>query len=306
MNIDFKKLGDIALAVRKQLGLTRIDVQLDTGISIETIRRLEIGMEPKISTLEILTDYYSFDLLSVLSLCRTKNSFFSKETLSGVIDYMRSNDVNEFEQFLSQLYTGLVKESHESKGRDIHYLAGFLQSLKSIKINQTRNIETTIINIEQLLLSISYKSNTNKSNTFLSPFEMTVSIFLAILYRRNNNANKSISLLNSILAKLEQYPLLSCEQLSNIVTVNLNLSYAYHYFDDHDKVLSIIDSVLNNSEFTFTNATYHDLLLRKAHALYMKENSDYLHIYKTILLNETSERYQSIVTTAEKTYGLKL
>ncbi len=304
MNLNYVLLGQHTKTIRTTLGLTRRDVHQDTGLSLETIRRLEIGREPKISTLEILSEYYKFDLLDALIQCRTDSNLFSSNIIEDVISFMRNMD----DEGVANAIDYLIREI-EPKSKihpNVKYLSIFLESLKSIRHNKTIHGEVSIISIEQLLFGLSRRPSVLISDPFLSDLETFITIFLAVLLRRSNQVTKSITLLESLLNKINDYPLLGSKHLNFIVTINLNLSYAYHYFDDHEKVIEIVDSTLNNSQLTFSNTTYHDLLLRKAHAFYEIGNPAYKAILETIMLNETTERIHQIAGIAESKFHITL
>ena len=75
--------GKLLREIRNQKGVTLAHVSNSTGIAEETIRRIELDkFEPKLSTLEILSNYYRLDLIELISKRRNNNSMFSDTFIS--------------------------------------------------------------------------------------------------------------------------------------------------------------------------------------------------------------------------------
>ncbi len=65
--INLKAFGQALKQVRLSLGYTQQDVRSNTGISCDTLRRIENGLViPRYETLEYLSYFYKVDLLPIL------------------------------------------------------------------------------------------------------------------------------------------------------------------------------------------------------------------------------------------------
>ncbi len=300
--MNFIKFGELAKEIRQNLNLTRSDVTKATGIAQETLRRLENGIEPKISTIELLSEFYKFDLLNSTLECRDETHIFSSKKIEQVIEYMRTSDTDIVTHAIKLITSDLTVKSKTNP--NARYVSDFLHLLSQIKLDKTNSIEACIANTENLLFSLSTIPSQFLIDKYLSDLEIYLAIFLATQYRRVNQVSKSLQILESLTSKLLDYPMLTETQKNFLSTINLNKSYAYHYFEEHHKVIKIVDETLADHRFRFSNTTYNDYLLRKAYALYALNRGEYKAIYCSVILNDTDERVKQIKAISKSKYNI--
>lgn len=89
MNTYGNEISSLLKRVRKHYKYTLVYVSKMTGIAEETLRRLESDkFEPKLSTLNILSDFYRIDLVELYSRKRGVGSLFSEEFIKAFNTYL--------------------------------------------------------------------------------------------------------------------------------------------------------------------------------------------------------------------------
>ncbi|MCK8059015.1 MULTISPECIES: helix-turn-helix domain-containing protein [unclassified Fusibacter] len=303
MNLDFVRFGDQIRQIRKNCGVSQEKVSEITGVAIETLRRLEKGIaEPKLSTLEKLSEVYKYDLIFLLTKHRSKFSFFSNEIAGMITNELDSLNYVELKAKIEEVIQHIIDSNgpkHNSK-----YYIDYLEGFKSLELNTTKNIDKNIINTEAILMLLSKDRKNIATDPYLFSLEVSASIYLVIQYRRSKRNIEAINLIECLIDKIRSYPALSDEHIRNLATLYLNLSYSYHHLDEHEKVKAIVDGAIGDPVLSFRSTTYNNLMLRKAIAMFHLDDPDYYHILTGVLLNETEVRKNQIGKTLLDLYGI--
>lgn len=302
--IDF---GKKVLKIRKDCGLTRENVKDITGISIETLRRLEAGLpEPRINTLEKLSILYRFDLIELLSKSRSPLSFFSEDLIKKTTDKINRLDFEGLRDVIDSALQDVMdsKNPENSEELNINYYTDFFNALKALKLNETKDLKLNVIMLENILLVVSRNQKSLLGEVYLYPFEVVVAIYLISLYRRTNQYALAISTSEAMMRKLEKYPLLNDRSTDQLGALYQALAYVYHAMDKHEKVIEIVDDAFGNPRLAFTNTLYVDLLLRKATALLKLGNKDSYDLFTVAIQNSYGERKKNIIRVIKEIYGV--
>jgi transcriptional regulator with XRE-family HTH domain len=302
--MNYIEFGDKALKIRKNCGFTREAVKEITGISIETLRRLEMGVpEPRINTLEKLSALYRYDLIELLSKSRSQLSFFSEALIKKTTEKINQLDleglVDVIDEALKDLMGSIDPEDSNSK-----YYTVFFNALKSLKINKINDFKMNVIMIENILLILSRNQKSLLNEPYLFPFEVMAAIYLISLYRESRQFDIAITTCEEMMKKLEKYPYLNDRGVDQLGALYLALSYIYHAMDEHEKVIEIVDSAFGNSLLAFTNTLYVNLLLRKAIAFHSLGNNESYDIFTVALQNTYGERKKHIAKVIKNQYGI--
>lgn len=307
MQINYSLYGKEVRNIRKSMKLTQEDVYNHTGISIETLRRLEKGVqEPKISTLEKLSHYYKFDLVSLLKHCRSKRSFLSEEIIHSINHDLINCDYESLKATISLLMNDFLRKANSTCHQEaIKYLTRYLDTFNKIDFSKYNDLSKNIINVEKFLLFLNRNNTGIGSDIYLYDLEVSSIIYLIALYRQNANFQEAIKLSYEVIDKIKHYPYHSKIQLNHLGALYLNLAYVYHRIDNHEKVIEIVDEALHNTNIIFTNHLYNELVVRKAFALYFLENDDYMDLITSVLYNTSPSHKKTVCKVLYNKYSIK-
>lgn len=307
MAIDYSKFGAYIKEKRNQMGFTQEHVASYAGISVETQRLIENGRrEPRVITLERLSEIYKTDLIYVLSQSRVDYDFFSDTFIERINSSLNNFDYIEFIDHINELiaiikneYTNDKKKNH----RNSRYI-NYLETFKNVRFDDVRYKENNSIAIEQVLEFLSITGKDPLIDPSLYYIELQMGITLAVLLRKTNQFDRSKEFLHLIIDSLENERYLTQRQSDYLVVAYFNLSYIYHRLDEHEKVIEIIDSVLLEENLHLKRIAISDFLIRKAIAQFHLGNENYKHLYATALTMENVTRVGNIQERLFDMYGI--
>lgn len=281
-------LGQQLREIRKNIGLTQHDVSEQTGISHETLRRLENGIEyVRISTLEKLSELYKVDLYKLASMSAELGSRFN----TFLEEIGKSINRGSSEMFHSKINT-LINELSLSKDPNEKSYIGYLGALLKF---ETYSL-TEYAHSELALSHLYIDSVSQKSNYYITPFEITLNIYWAIFLRLKDNMPLSISVLESTLERVKNLPYPISEKTHSIVVIYINLSNAYHNLKDYNKAINLIEDVLYSKDMAYRLDDYFQLLFRKGISQFKSGNDNYKktfsHAFSLIDSTEFQELYE--------------
>lgn len=259
-------IGRMLRELRMSLNLTLEQVAQKVGISEETVRRIELDQfEPKISTLEILSDFYRIDLIELISRKRGVHSVFSETFISQVNDFINKGEYVQLRLFADDVLRDLLSTKNPSKNA----LSTFLYSIKYLKYDPINGQNDTIAIVESILLEISPTYLNEEGFQYPLPIEVSCILLLSIMYRQNESYDKALQILKVTIKRIESMPLINDRYADYLASAYLNLAYTYHSLEAHDLVISTVDECFNHHQISFTKTVMSHLLFRKGLALYL-------------------------------------
>jgi transcriptional regulator with XRE-family HTH domain len=260
-------LGQQLREIRRNIGLTQHDVSEQTGISHETLRRLENGKEfVRFSTLEKLSELYKVDLYKLASMSAELASRFNTflEEIGKSINHGSS------EVFHSKI-KALIDELSLSNDPNEKYYISYLGALLKFETYSLSEFAHSELALSHLYID----SVSQKANYYITPFEITLNIYWAIFLRLKENIPLSISVLQSTLTRVKNLPYPISEKTHSIVVIHINLSNAYHNLKDYNKAISLIDDVLFSKDMAYRLDDYFQLLFRKGISQFKSGSESY-------------------------------
>lgn len=253
-------IGSILRDLRNKLDLTLDEVAQAIGIADETIRRIETDkFEPKLSTLETLSDFYRVDLIELIARKRKSDNIFSEGLVSRINDILNRQDYNELKQFADSL----LKESLDYNQTIDNNFRLFLYALKYVKYDPKNGQNDNIGMLEEVLVKLSPRFYDQKTLIYPYPLETSVILLLSVIYRQNGDYTKAINLLNSLIIRILALPYINERFTNFLASAYINLAYTYHSKGDHEKVIETVEECLSNSKVNFTRTALSHLLFRK-------------------------------------------
>lgn len=296
-------IGKLMREIRNAQNLTIKQVSTATGIAEETIRRIELDkFEPKVSTLETLSNYYRLDIIELISRNRSFDSMFSDAFISKVNQMVNARDFNQLRSFADlEIKTLTADKNHNQVA-----LTTFLYSLKYIKYDPQNGQNDTISVLESILLKITPDYLKNSGTNFPLPIEVSCILLLSIMYRQNRNFNQAIELLTVTIERILNMPLINVRFSDYLASAYLNLAYTYHSMEAHDKVVETVDKCLNHLKVNYNKIVLSHLLFRKGLALYFLDDPLHHAILSTALSLMSAEEQEQLKKVMKTKYHLEL
>lgn len=296
-------IGETLRELRTRYNLTLDQVSEDTKIASETIRRIELNkFEPKISTLEILSDYYRVDLIELIARKRKNISVFSEELITSINYYLNNQDFDGLKAFVESL----LKSSELDIVTSNLNLKSFLYALKYIKYDPSNGQNDIIGLLEDILVNLSPTSKKINQSIYPFPLEVSISLLLTVVYRQNGNYQKSIDLLRVIINRIQNLPLINDRFSDYLASAYYNLAYTYHSSTEHQKVIDTINESFDNPKVNYTKTAISYLLFRKGVALLLLGDADYEAFIVTSLSLMDTETKVLMERNLLKLYGYEV
>lgn len=306
MNINFQEFGKKVKKIRRSLNYTQDDVKNYTGISNETMRRIENGIqEPKVSTLEKLGLLYKYDLVDLLCKSRNPLSFLSDEMIATINKSLREMDYEGLKSTIQKMVTHVLNQYDDLKDEyNQKYLKAYLNAFNNIEFKKTKDLDKNIINVENFLIFLSNNKQIIGGDPYLYSLEVSSILFLMTLYRQKAYYDKALSLGKETLNKLNALPSFTMRQLNHIGALYLNISYTYHHIKDYDQSLYYIDAALSDKKLVFSGHLYTELMFRKTIALFHLKDPRYKAMATALIMNCDETRKHMYCGVFKKTYSI--
>lgn len=153
-------IGENLRKIRNDYNLTLDEVSEATEIATETIRRLEKNQfEPKLSTLEVLSDYYRVDLIELLARKRRNTRIFSENLIKRINDFLNQQDFDGLKVYTNSL---LNSSDFDLISLNIN-LKSFFYALNYIKYDPINGQNDNISILEDILVNMTPSSKKKKS-----------------------------------------------------------------------------------------------------------------------------------------------
>lgn len=284
--MDKIKFGEHLKTIRKNLHFTQKQVTELTGVSQETLRRIENGIEyASISTLSTLSDFYKIDLFKMISLSPESDDKFSSD-VDKIALSLKSGNIEGFKEEIRTL----IEDIKGKKDYDSTYYIEYLNILLDLELKTAKNANDS----ELILTNLYFSNNALKSNYYITPFEITLNIYLAIVLRVNNNFKESLNVLESTRERTMHLPYAATENAHTFAVIAINISTAYHAMQNYDQAIEVINALLNDYQMSFRLDDYFQLLYRKGISFYKLNDPTYQHVLKTAFYLISNETYRDL------------
>jgi len=308
MAIDNKKLGTIARERRHKMKLSQREVYEYTGISEETLRLLEKGArEPRLITLERLSELYKYDLISAAAHCRNKTDFFSASFLEEINYFLSNGKYTEFENKIDELIKSLRKSyiNDAKKTKENMKFVESLENFKNVNLYSTKFSIHTSIYLEELLTFFNFSKEGPLEDKSLHYIEIQIGIILSAIYRKSDHFEAAEEILNKIISTLDDEKFLNPRQMDYLIVAYYHLCTLYHRRREFDRILDTLDQLYQRYDLKYRKIYFNTLQFRKGVTLYLKGNDNYKHILATLLMSENETRAAEYYETLIREYDIK-
>jgi transcriptional regulator with XRE-family HTH domain len=283
---DLKAFSSRLREIRKSLGYTQDNVVTGTGLSGETLRKLENGLVvPRYDTIEMLSLFYKTDLQAVLNNYKSSSELIKYYEIIDyhIVGYHTASiisTIDSFNQFLSESTLKLIdiKELHQLK---LLFHGLYL----SYTTNDAPDVIDTVIDtyIESIRICNPAFSIEHWRQFKYSNVELRILFALASLYGVRRACELSNALLFFINDSMDFS--FSSKHIDKLLIAKafVLISYNYHRMDQHELALEYASKGIAycNQHAIMSNLAL--LLARKGTAMYFLKQTGYLECFDQAL-----------------------
>ncbi|MBI9014966.1 MAG: helix-turn-helix transcriptional regulator [Clostridiales bacterium] len=307
---DTQEFGNYLKNLRESLKITQNNVKELTGLSLETIRKLERGISiPRYDTLELLSKVYKVDVLQIFSLYRSSSDLYSfyNNLDHLIVEYNQEKLTNLLEDFQNRISEETAEKVFEKKE-----LKQFILILKGIEAYSTEERKEACYDYFIEAMKIGNSSfelkNINRFKYTQLEHRILLLIALALSFKRE------LKLANKILILSLETNQLKCRLDFNdirlMIKIYFNLSYNFFGDEDYQNSLKYADEGIKYCQKHHSMYALSGLFYRRGIAKFFMEVDDYMtdltYAMQLFYINDQfdlAKLYQDI--TFEK-YGIKI
>lgn len=267
MALNQAHFGKVLKKIRKSGKLRQLDAYQATGVSIDSLRLLEGGhREPRLFSLERLSDFYRMDLLEILHTCRSENDILSPIFLKKAQDFVLAKDaVGLYRQICDAFEEMLAHYEDDAYGRKDVQIKQYFKDFSTLRLSGQLNPAKITQDFQAMFAYLS--PTAPMSSTYCYDLERLLMLGIGITSRENKQL---ISAEEWFTKLLKSFPAMdSCNpwQMSfYTLTVNhlFRVRYEGRRFDDG---LTLINTTLATPSLRLTTEETAILMVQKTAAM---------------------------------------
>lgn len=296
---NLENFGKRVRDLRQSLGYTQKEVHENTGIGLETIRRLEKGERlVKFDTLTYLSLFYKIDLLEELRIYSSSNKILRYyDRLDDIIvsyDYQKlMNLSNDFEKYIGN------DDENTLELFKLNTINQFKQLIKGITYLFSGEKSTNNLALDNFLNSLQITipnfSLDNFKDHKYNVFEMRILLIIGVTLNETENHKKSNEILIFIITKLNFDKRAVFNEKKSIIKTYFNISYNYNDLYNHKKALEYANRGIEYCKENHLLYNLNHLYYRKGIAEYLlgKDEKIYMDsLHKAIHVLEIQGQYE--------------
>lgn len=265
--------------IRKSLGYTQEDVVAGTGLSVETLRKLEKGTSiPKYDTIELLSLFFKIDLHEVMHQYKNSSELF--KYYARIDQYIYNSEREQLENLIKSFESFSNQNDHNLiDHRVLLQLKYLFKGLQMVDTDSAEPVElepACEMFIKSLQVCIpNYDINHWKDFKY-SSVELRILFALASVYGTMRYCELSNEILSYILSALDGTSLANHMNKLLIIKAYVILSYNYHRLSDDQNALRYADEGINFCNMHGLMSNMSALLSRKGIAMYHLKHEAYI------------------------------
>ena len=275
-SFDTQEFGNYLKKLRESLKITQNNVYELTGLSLETIRKLERGISiPRYDTLELLSKVYKVDVLQIFSLYRSSSELyeFYNNLDRLIVEYNQEKLTNLLEAFQNNVSDETTTKVFEKKE-----LEQFILILKGIEIYSSKENKEECFDYFLKAMKI---SNSSFELEHINKFKYTqLEHRILLLISLALSVTRDLKLANQILImSLETYQLkyrLDFNDIRLMIKIYFNLSYNYFGLEDYQNSLKYADEGIKYCREHHSMYALSGLFYRRGIAKLFMDDDEYM------------------------------
>jgi transcriptional regulator with XRE-family HTH domain len=280
--LDMQTFGAEVRRIREEKGFTRKTVEELTGITKETLRKLEKGdVVPQLSTLQLLSVEYKIDLIVIFNRYKQDNLIFNTHDHIDKILLKHVGTTDSLEEYLIT-----PENTVDCNLIDPIEIQQFNSVLYYIPIGNDDNPLNRLKAIDGLTASLSLHHQSycleDLEMYSYSYIEQRILLLIGVYYAELNELDKSNQIFEFLYKTItiDKYATSPAKQL--YIKLICNIAYNHHSLDHHQAVLMTVNegiAICNNYNSSYLIEV---LLYRKAVAQYFLHDSDMIKTFRQV------------------------
>lgn len=309
---DTGKYAKLMKDIRVGCKLTQSDVQKLCGVNCDTLRKIENGTSiPKIETLELISEVYKTDLITLYRSCR-ENSIL-KDFYMSLDEGIASSDphkLNEIYAEFSALNVDCYFEDILNKNHLV-LIEIFIKEASNFFNGEFINHQFSIKCLIGALQLVEDDYRLDDFSTYMyDNVEIRILLLIGLIHAKLSEFERSNSILQFCLNYLKNSPVQSTETRKLVTKLILNVSYNHHLLSNYKLAYEYAESGISYILETFSIYCLPQLYARKAVAELKLSSGNHqdsfnkcIHLLEIIGDFELAEVYRSITY---KEYGISI
>lgn len=291
---DLKNFGAKLRDIRNALGYTQKDVEKNTGVHSDTLRRIERGLVlVRFETLMYLSHFYKIDLLNLLRKYSGSNKVleYYDELDKIIMNYDYNKLTNLFKDFKEFMSTNKDKPNLIN----LNTIKQFKYVIEGIsQLNNEGDQQLTIKTfLDAIKISIPLFSLNNLHNFKYNFFEIRILILLSVALKGNKYHELSNKILKFTLSCLNYDREASYNEKILIIKTHFNISYNYHNLDKFNEALEYANKGIDYCREQNMMYGLNHLFYRKGIAEFLLNKKGYKDsLYKSIQILEIQGNFK--------------
>ncbi|KAF5042691.1 hypothetical protein DSECCO2_509970 [anaerobic digester metagenome] len=310
--LDFTEFGKRITQIRKEVRLTQNQVYERTGISEDTVRRIEKGLViPKYETIELLSGLYKVDLVRILQDCKKDSKLNS---LYKLFDLMVISHPDEKLRQLKALNQEIQKydSSQLVNPAEMNLLRDFFDVTTQVLSSTQIEEEPLIAQLETALGQTIPDYRIDKFQQFrYSELELRVLLLAGLIYHETGQIRSAIPIYEFCVEYLKLTQ--ADDALSSIqlkIKLHYSLSYACYKLKDDRQSLKYADLGIKLCRTHKTFYVLEMLLARRAIAAYYLKHDNYLDSFlealHLLLATQSHDQIDYLIKATRSSHGIDL
>lgn len=307
------EFGRALLQARKNARLTQIEVHQQSGVHVDTLRKLENGTNiPKYETLEILSALYKVDLLEILRSKRIDYRVY--DYYERMDEILVNHSLKDLEALCREYENSLSSknlEEHLLNRNEMAQLSVFIQCCQLLYPTQAERVNDAKGLILALLNAQTKNFNLKRLKSYpFNDIEIRLLFMLGTIEMELDVYDKAIALLNFVVEYVRQNITFNKHTSRVLLKAYNNLAYCHHLIDDHQAALRYADEGIQFAIEQDTIYMLPHLYGRKAVAEYFLKDENHLDSFKKCIhlceitkQTDLAKTYKNIVKAK---YGINL
>lgn len=311
-SLDMKAFGKQLADIRHQAQVTQREVYELTGLSEDTLRRIEQGrVIPKYETLSILSEIYKVNLSAILS---AYNKDTRLEEIVRVFDEVIAKNPKSMKGQLVRLRAEVESyaNSSQSNSVDLDLLRAFLNITAQLTMDEPGDWVQLIEELTKAMGKTIPGFDIKDFQSYrYSELDLRLLLLAGLVYHKHSRYNEAIPILEFALDYLKLTKT-ETDLASLMIEIKLyyNLSYAAYKLEDDEASLNYANLGIELCRDHYFVYSLEFLLVRKAIAEYFLKKSDFMDSFaRAIHLLKATDNHEMIhyiVTTIKDSHGIDL
>ncbi|MBI9010994.1 MAG: helix-turn-helix transcriptional regulator [Clostridiales bacterium] len=280
--LDMSEFGAQVRKIREDLNLTRKIVEELTGITKETLRKIEKGdVVPQFTTLQLLSVEYKIDLIEIFNQYKNSNLILNTHNLIDEILISHSNMTDSLSQFeISTENTAMCNLIDPVELKQFNNLIQFLPiSYFPEKEKKTEAITGLLTSFNLHHEAYDFENFENYSYSYL---ELRTLHVIGALYADLKEYSLSNRIFNYLMLNINIDKYSSSPTKKLYIKLLCNIAYNYHSLDQHESIIKVVNEGIDFCNQFDSSYLLEMLLYRKAVSQYFLNDPKHKKTFKQV------------------------